>query len=174
MKGRMEAMENEKLRTLAEMEEIGEELKRNKRVLVFANGCFDILHAGHVRYLKAAKALGDALVVAVNSDRSARLLKGPGRPFTPQEERLEILAALECVDHLLLFDDPTVTELLRCLKPHIHAKGTDYTEEMVPEREMVLSYGGRIAITGDPKTRSSSEIGSRLKFSPGSEELPID
>jgi len=167
-------MENGKLRTLAEMEAIGEELKRNNRVLVFANGCFDILHVGHVRYLKAAKALGDALVVAVNSDRSARRLKGPGRPFTPQEERLEILAALECVDHLLLFDEATVAELLLRLKPPIHAKGSDYTEETVPEREVVLSYGGRIAIAGDLKTRSSSEIGSCLKHFLDTEENRVD
>ncbi|MBI3016370.1 MAG: adenylyltransferase/cytidyltransferase family protein [Candidatus Tectomicrobia bacterium] len=166
--------ENGKLRTLAEMETIGAELKKNGKVLVFANGCFDLLHVGHVRYLKAARALGDALVVAVNSDRSARRLKGPGRPFTPQDERLEILAALECVDHLLLFDEATVAELLLRLKPHIHAKGADYTEETVPEREVVLSYGGRIAITGDLKTRSSSEIGSRLKLFLDAEENRVD
>lgn len=156
-------MESGKLRTTEEMEAIVEDLKRKGKVVVFANGCFDLLHVGHVRYLEAARALGDSLVVAVNSDRSARGLKGSGRPFTPQEERLEILSALECVDHLLLFDEATVEELLLRLRPHVHAKGTDYTEETVPEREVVRSYGGRVAIVGDPKTRSSSELGARRK-----------
>lgn len=167
-------MGKEKLRTAEELEAIVADLKRNGKAVVFANGCFDLLHVGHVRYLRAARALGDALVVAVNSDRSARGLKGPGRPFTPQEERLEILSALECVDYLLVFDEATVEGVLRRLRPDVHAKGTDYTEETVPERDVVREYGGRIAIVGDPKTRSSSELGARRRRPAAREESRSD
>jgi len=128
------------------------------RTIVFANGCFDVLHVGHVRYLEAAKALGDLLIVAVNSDQQARKLKGEGRPLLPQDQRAEIVAALEAVDFVTIFDEPTVTELLLALKPDIHAKGTDYTEETVPERDVVRSFGGRVAIVGDPKEHSSTEM----------------
>lgn len=126
--------------------------------IVFANGCFDILHAGHVRYLEAAKAMGDRLIVAVNSDEQAHLLKGEGRPLLPDNQRAEIVASLEAVDLVTIFDEPTVTELLLALKPDIHAKGTDYTEETVPERDVVRSFGGRVAIVGDPKDHSSTEM----------------
>lgn len=130
---------------------------QGKRI-VFANGCFDVLHAGHVRYLEAARALGDILIVAVNSDDQAGRLKGADRPLVPQEQRAEIVSALDAVDLVTIFDEPTVTELLIALKPDIHAKGTDYTEETVPERDVVRSFGGRVAIVGDPKDHSSSEI----------------
>jgi len=130
--------------------------------VILANGCFDILHAGHVRYLAGAKALGDLLVVGVNSDRQVLLLKGPGRPLMPAAERAEIIASLETVDLVTIFDEPTVEILLLALKPDVHAKGTDYTEESVPEREVVRSYGGRVAIVGDPKNHSTSEMIGRL------------
>jgi rfaE bifunctional protein nucleotidyltransferase chain/domain len=127
-------------------------------VIVLANGCFDVLHAGHVRYLEGARALGDILVVGVNSDSEVAKLKGEGRPIMPQAERAEIVAALEAVDLVTIFDEPTVTELLLAVKPDVHAKGTDYTEETVPERDVVRSYGGHVAIVGDPKDHSTSEI----------------
>jgi len=134
---------------------------RHERI-VFANGCFDILHAGHVRYLVAAKALGDLLIVAINSDEQARLLKGEGRPLLPQDQRAEIVSSLEAVDFVTIFDEPTVTELLLALKPDIHAKGTDYTEDTVPERDVVRSFGGRVAIAGDPKNHSSTQMIEKL------------
>jgi len=128
------------------------------KTIVFANGCFDLLHVGHVRYLYGAKSLGDLLIVAINSDRIVRQLKGSNRPLTSENERAEIIAALSCVDYVTIFDTPTVTELLLLLKPDIHAKGTDYTTETVPEREIVKSYGGRVAIVGDPKDHSTTSI----------------
>jgi len=134
---------------------------QGKRI-VFANGCFDVLHAGHVRYLEAARALGDLLIVAVNSDEQAARLKGAGRPLLSQDQRAEIVAALDAVDLVTIFDEPTVTELLLALKPDIHAKGTDYTEETVPERDVVRSFGGQVAIVGDPKNHSSSEMIERV------------
>jgi len=134
---------------------------QGKRI-VFANGCFDVLHAGHVRYLEAARALGDILIVAVNSDEQAGRLKGAGRPLLPQDQRAEIVAALDAVDLVTIFDEPTVTELLLALKPDIHAKGTDYTEETVPEHDVVRSFGGQVAIVGDSKNHSSSEMIERV------------
>jgi len=132
--------------------------KKDGRRIVFANGCFDVLHVGHVRYLEGAKALGDVLVVAVNSDEQVRQQKGEGRPLIPQDQRAEIVSALAAVDFVTIFDEPTVAELLLALKPDVHAKGTDYTEDTVPERDVVRSYGGRVAIAGDPKDHSSSEM----------------
>jgi D-glycero-beta-D-manno-heptose 1-phosphate adenylyltransferase len=126
--------------------------------IVFANGCFDVLHVGHVRYLEAAKTLGDLLIVGINSDEQTRRLKGEGRPLMPEDQRAEIISSLEVVDSVTVFDEPTVAELLLALKPDIHAKGTDYTEDSVPERDVVRSFGGRVAIVGDPKHHSSSEI----------------
>ncbi len=126
--------------------------------IVFANGCFDLLHVGHVRYLVGAKALGDLLVVGLNGDHSVRMLKGPGRPFMPERERAEILSALACVDYVVIFDEPNAENLLLLLKPQIHCKGTDYTKETVPEREVVRSYGGEIAIAGDPKDHSTRDL----------------
>ena len=126
--------------------------------VVFANGCFDLLHVGHVRYLEAAKGLGDLLVVGVNSDEQVRQLKGEGRPYVPERERAEVIASLRAVDYVTVFHEPTVTELLLALRPDIHAKGTDYTEESVPERDVIRSFGGRVQIVGDPKDHSSTEM----------------
>ncbi len=131
--------------------------------VVFANGCFDLLHVGHVRYLEAAKGLGDLLVVGVNSDEQVRRLKGEGRPFVPERERAEVIAALRAVDYVTVFHEPTVTELLLALRPDVHAKGTDYTEETVPEREVVRSFGGRVQIVGDPKDHSSTDVLGRVR-----------
>ena len=130
--------------------------------VVLANGCFDVLHVGHVRYLQGAKALGDLLIVGVNSDEQVRRLKGPGRPVTLENQRAEVLASLECVDLVTIFREPTVEALLLAIKPDVHAKGTDYTEDTVPERAVVRSYGGRVAIVGDQKEHSTSEIIGRL------------
>lgn len=135
--------------------------KHGARV-VFANGCFDILHAGHVRYLEGARALGDMLIVGVNSDKQVRVLKGEGRPFVCERERAEIIASLRAVDFVTIFPEPTVEPLIRAIRPDIHAKGTDYTEESVPERDVVRSYGGRVAIVGDPKDHSSTEMFRRV------------
>jgi D-glycero-beta-D-manno-heptose 1-phosphate adenylyltransferase len=126
--------------------------------VVMANGCFDVLHVGHVRYLQAAKALGGKLIVALNDDNSVRLLKGNGRPVMPGKERAEILAALEPVDVVVIFSEPDVRALLNDIRPDVQAKGTDYTKDSVPERETVNAYGGRVEIVGDPKDHSATEI----------------
>lgn len=136
--------------------------RKNGARVVLANGCFDVLHVGHVRYLAGARELGDVLVVGVNSDEQVARLKGPGRPVLPENERAELVAALESVSYVTVFNEPTVEELLLALKPDIHAKGTDYTEDSVPERDVVRSYGGRVAIVGDPKDHSTSAILARL------------
>ena len=130
--------------------------------IVLANGCFDVLHVGHVRYLAGARELGDVLVVGINSDEQVALQKGDGRPVLPATERAEIVAALEPVTYVTIFDEPTVEELLLALKPDVHAKGTDYTTDTVPERDVVRSYGGQVAIVGDPKDHSTSAIIARL------------
>ena len=130
--------------------------------IVLANGCFDELHVGHVRYLAGARELGDVLVVGINSDEQVALQKGDGRPVLPAIERAEIVAALESVSLVTIFNEPTVTELLLALKPDVHAKGTDYTTDTVPERDVVRSYGGQVAIVGDPKDHSTSAIIARL------------
>jgi rfaE bifunctional protein nucleotidyltransferase chain/domain len=130
--------------------------------IVFANGCFDLLHVGHVRYLEGAKALGDLLVVGVNADEQVRAQKGEGRPFVPERERAEIIASIRAVDFVTIFKEPTVEQLLLSIRPDIHAKGTDYTEESVPERDVVRSYGGRVCIVGDPKDHSSTEMVRRV------------
>jgi len=130
--------------------------------IVLANGCFDVLHVGHIRYLAGARSEGDLLIVGVNSDAQVRKQKGDGRPILPAAQRAEIVAALESVNFVTVFDEPTVEELLLALKPDVHAKGTDYTVDSVPEREVVKSYGGRVAIVGDPKDHSTSEILSRM------------
>jgi rfaE bifunctional protein nucleotidyltransferase chain/domain len=126
--------------------------------IILANGCFDVLHAGHVRYLEGARALGDVLVVGINSDSQVTKLKGEGRPILLEIDRAEIVASMEAVTLVTIFDEPTVTELLLAIKPDVHAKGTDYTEETVPERDVVRSYGGRVAIVGDPKNHSTSQM----------------
>ena len=132
------------------------------KIVVLANGCFDVLHAGHVRYLEGARALGDLLIVGINSDDQVTRLKGEGRPILPERARAEIVASLEAVDLVTIFDEPTVTELLLAIRPDIHAKGTDYTEETVPEREVVRSFGGHVRIVGDPKNHSTSELIARF------------
>jgi rfaE bifunctional protein nucleotidyltransferase chain/domain len=129
----------------------------------FANGAFDLLHVGHIRYLEAARKEADRLIVAVNDDRSVRGMKGPNRPVLNQADRAELVAALRAVDYVVIFPEPTVTPLLELLRPDVHCKGTDYTIETVPERETVRAYGGRIAIVGDPKDHSTSDLLSRLK-----------
>ena len=130
--------------------------------VVLANGCFDVLHVGHVRYLAGARNEGDLLIVGVNSDKQVRVQKGEGRPVLPAVQRAEIVAALESVNYVTIFEEPTVEKLLLALRPDVHAKGTDYTVESVPEREVVKSYGGRVAIVGDPKDHSTSQILSRM------------
>ena len=134
--------------------------------VVLANGCFDLLHVGHVRYLEAAKAEGDVLVVGLNSDRGVRELKGDGRPVMSVKERAELVAALEAVDYVVVFDTPTVEPLVEALKPDVHAKGTDYTVESVPERAAVEAAGGRVAIVGDPKDHSTRDLLSDIRKRP--------
>ena len=131
--------------------------------IAFANGCFDVLHVGHVRYLQDASKVADVLVVAVNSDASVGVLKGAGRPVMPQEERAEIIAALRGVAYVTIFDDPAPRALLELLRPDFQCKGTDYTTDSVPEADLVKSWGGRVIITGDPKNHSTTEILSKMK-----------
>ncbi len=126
--------------------------------VTLANGCFDLLHVGHVRYLQGARALGGKLVVAINSDESVRKLKGHGRPAMPERERAEIIAALACVDAVVIFDEPDVRALIREIRPNVQVKGTDYTRESVPERDEVMACGGRVEIVGDPKNHSTTEM----------------
>jgi rfaE bifunctional protein nucleotidyltransferase chain/domain len=152
----------DKIKTLDELCIIVAAQKRQGKRVIFANGCFDLLHVGHIRYLRAARALGDLLIVAVNSDASVRTLKGAGRPLIPEAERLEILAAITDIDYLLLFDELDVRRLLLYLQPDIQTKGTDYTLETIPEREVVLSYGGSLAVVGDPKDHSSTTLLERI------------
>jgi rfaE bifunctional protein nucleotidyltransferase chain/domain len=132
------------------------------RTIAFANGCFDLLHVGHVRYLESASREADILVVAVNDDESVKRLKGDGRPILPAADRAELVAALRCVDYVVIFPEPTVGPLLTSLRPDVHCKGTDYTVDSVPERDIVLGYGGRTAIVGDPKDHSTRELLSRI------------
>ena len=132
------------------------------RTIAFANGCFDLLHVGHIRYLQAAAEEADRLIVAVNDDTTAGL-KGPGRPIMPAADRAELIAALRGVDYVVVFPEPTVTPLLMLLRPDVHCKGTDYTSDTVPERETVRRYGGRIAIVGDPKDHSTRDLVARLR-----------
>jgi len=148
--------------SLEEAEALARELRKQGRRLVLANGCFDLLHVGHIRYLQGAKQLGDVLIVALNSDASVRRIKGRGRPLMNHGERAEIVAALGCVDYVVTFDDDTVDRVVARLKPHVHAKGTDYTEESVPERERVLAVGGQVAIVGDPKAHSTRDLISAI------------
>src|SRR3954452_1873015 len=137
------------------------------RTVAFANGCFDLLHVGHVRYLQAAADEADRLVVAINADASVAGLKGSGRPILSESDRAELVAALRGVDYVVIFPEPTVTPLLLALKPDVHCKGTDYTAETVPERDTVRSYGGRVAIVGDPKDHSTRDLLRRVADSGG-------
>ena len=132
------------------------------RTLAFANGCFDLLHVGHIRYLESAAREADILVVAVNDDASVRTLKGQGRPVLCADDRAELVAALRVVDYVVIFPEPTVGPLLTSLRPEVHCKGTDYTSESVPERDIVKRYGGRTAIVGDPKDHSTRDLLSRI------------
>ena len=152
-----------KIGTLQEVKARLEETRRAGRTVALANGCFDVLHVGHVRYLAGARAEADVLVVGVNGDASVRRLKGPGRPLLPEEDRAVLVAALESVDHVLVFAEDDAGALLLALRPDVHCKGTDYAPETVPEREVVRSYGGRVAIVGDPKDHDTRRIIERVR-----------
>jgi rfaE bifunctional protein nucleotidyltransferase chain/domain len=152
-----------KIAPLAEVAERAEEARRAGRTVALANGCFDVLHVGHVRYLEGARAEADLLVVGVNGDDSVRRLKGEGRPVLPAADRALLVAALRAVDHVVVFEEDDVGDLLRRLRPDVHCKGTDYTVDSVPEREIVRSYGGRVAIVGDPKDHDTSRLLARIR-----------
>jgi D-glycero-beta-D-manno-heptose 1-phosphate adenylyltransferase len=154
-----------KILSRTELRQRVEQWRRSGEHVTLANGGFDLLHVGHVRYLQAAKALGGRLVVAINSDESVRALKGEGRPIMPAEERAEIVAALADVDAVVIFPELDVRAIIREIRPDIQAKGTDYTADSVPERDAVIEYGGRVEIVGDPKDHSTSEI-IRSRLSP--------
>lgn len=153
---------NGKLIPRTKVEALGKRLRQTGKRIVFANGCFDLFHVGHVRYLEGARREGDVLVVGVNSDHSVRQLKGEGRPLLPEQARAELLAAMESVDYVVIFDDVTAENILRDLRPGVHCKGTDYTEATVPEREVVKGWGGRVAIVGDAKDHSTRQILARI------------
>ena len=138
------------------------EARKAGRTVAFANGCFDLLHVGHVRYLAAAAQEADQLIVAINDDASVRALKGEGRPILTAADRAELVAALRFVDYVVVFPEPTVGPLLEALRPDVHCKGTDYTLDSVPERDVVRGYGGRIAIVGDAKDHSTRELLARI------------
>ena len=150
--------EESKILTRDQLRQRAQNWRAAGRQITLANGNFDLLHVGHVRYLRAAKALCGKLVVAINSDESVRALKGEGRPIMPENERAEIIAALADVDAVVIFSEPDVRAIIREIRPDIHAKGTDYIVESVPERDAVTEYGGRVVIVGDPKDHSTSEI----------------
>jgi D-glycero-beta-D-manno-heptose 1-phosphate adenylyltransferase len=146
-------------------DELAERVREERaagRTIAFANGCFDILHVGHIRYLESAAREADVLVVAINDDDSVRQLKGEGRPILPASDRAELVAALRCVDYVVIFSESTVGPLLTALRPDVHCKGTDYTIESVPERDIVVGYGGRTAIVGDPKDHSTRGLLARI------------
>jgi rfaE bifunctional protein nucleotidyltransferase chain/domain len=152
-----------KIHTRESLRELAQRWREQGETIILANGGFDLLHVGHVRYLRGAKALGGRLIVALNSDSSLRALKGPDRPLLPEEERAEILDALTDVDAIVIFHEPDVRALIRELHPDIHAKGTDYTRDSVPERDEVLAYGGRVEIVGDPKDHSTTGFLLRMQ-----------
>ena len=152
-----------KIGTLEEVAARVAEARREGRSVALANGCFDVLHVGHVRYLEGARREADLLVVGVNGDESVRRLKGPGRPVMPEDDRAELVAALRWVDLVLVFREDDVGRLLLALRPDVHCKGTDYTPETVPEREVVRSYGGRVAIVGDPKDHDTRALLRKLR-----------
>ncbi len=152
-----------KVCTLEQAVTLAKAARAEGKTVALANGVFDLLHVGHVRYLEGARQLADVLVVAVNTDRSTRAYKGPGRPIIPEAERAELVGALGCTDRVLLFDQPDVREVIRALRPDVHVKGTDYTPETIPERDEVQAYGGRVAVAGDPKNHSTSALAERLR-----------
>jgi rfaE bifunctional protein nucleotidyltransferase chain/domain len=141
---------------------LGERLRAEGKRIVFTNGCFDLLHVGHLRYLQQARALGEVLVVGLNTDAGVRRLKGPSRPIVPEEERAELLAGLECVDYVTLFDEPTPVETIAALRPHLHAKGGDYRVEDLPEAETVRAGGGEVVIMALVPGRSTTDIVARV------------
>jgi D-glycero-beta-D-manno-heptose 1-phosphate adenylyltransferase len=151
-----------KILTPADLPSLRERTRQAGRTLAFANGVFDLLHVGHVRYLQAAAREADVLVVGVNGDASTRALKGEGRPLTPASERAELIAALECVHHVVVFEEATCDAVLASLRPDVHCKGTDYTAASVPEAATVRAFGGRIAIVGDPKDHATRDLIARL------------
>ena len=152
-----------KVGSLAEVRDRLAETRRAGRRVALANGCFDVLHVGHVRYLEGARREADVLVVGVNGDGSVRRLKGPGRPIMPAPDRALLVAALRAVDHVVVFEEDDVTRLLLTLRPDVHCKGTDYTPETVPEKDVVRSYGGRVAIVGDPKDHDTRALIERIR-----------
>ena len=152
-----------KITTVEALKQICEEARRDKKTVALANGCFDLLHVGHTRYLQGARAEGDLLIVGVNADASVKKLKGPNRPLQNEDDRALLVAALHAVDWVVIFREDTVDNLLLALRPDVQCKGTDYTVDTVPERETVKSYGGRVAIVGDPKDHNTSTILARLK-----------
>jgi rfaE bifunctional protein nucleotidyltransferase chain/domain len=152
-----------KLRDLQELKPLVEQWKQQGKRIVFANGCFDLLHVGHVRYLQDAKTQGDVLIVGLNSDESTRRLKGEGRPLLNQRDRAFMLSGLECVDHVVIFEDDTADGLLLELRPHIHCKGGDYSPETIPERNTVRSYGGTATITGGRKVQSTGWLLEKIR-----------
>nr|WP_234945299.1 adenylyltransferase/cytidyltransferase family protein [Anaeromyxobacter sp. Fw109-5] len=149
--------------TLAELPRVRAAASAAGRTIALANGVFDLFHVGHLRYLKGARAEADLLVVAVNSDASTRANKGPGRPIVPEGERAEIVEALGCVDHVVLFDSKDVVPVIRALRPDVQVKGTDYTPDTIPEAAEVRAYGGRVAVAGDPKDHSTTELIGKLE-----------
>jgi rfaE bifunctional protein nucleotidyltransferase chain/domain len=153
----------DKIVTLAEAQTRVAEARRAGRTVALANGCFDVLHVGHVRYLEGARGEADMLVVGVNADASVRKLKGAGRPVLPEGDRALLVAAVRAVDHVVVFAEDDVSRLLLTLRPDVHCKGTDYTPETVPERDVVRSYGGRVAIVGDPKDHDTRSLLRRIR-----------
>jgi D-glycero-beta-D-manno-heptose 1-phosphate adenylyltransferase len=154
---------NDKIVSREQARRLAEEWRSAGEKVILTNGCFDLIHVGHIRYLRAAKQLGGKLVVALNADASVREIKGEGRPLMPETERAEILAALSDVDAIVVFAEPDVRAVIRELRPDVQAKGTDYTAESVPERDEVMAYGGRVAIVGDPKDHSTTEILEQMR-----------
>jgi len=152
----------DKLQTLEQVAREREQWRAHGRTVALANGVFDLLHVGHVRYLQGARELADVLVVAVNSDASTRAYKGPGRPYIPEMERAELVAALACTDRVIIFDEPNVRGIIWALQPDVHVKGTDYTPDSIPEADEVRAYGGRTAVAGDPKDHSTTELARRM------------
>ncbi len=150
----------------SEVRSLGERLRREGKRIAFANGCFDLLHVGHVRFLEGAREQGDVLVVGINGDAAVRGLKGPGRPLMPAEARASLIGALEPVDYVVIFDDLTAEGVLRDLRPHVQCKGTDYTEQTVPERAVMESLGGEVRIVGDAKNHSTREVLAEISRRP--------
>ena len=148
--------------TLSDASALADRLRAAGRRVVLANGCFDLLHVGHVRYLEAARRLGDVLFVGINADAAVARLKGPGRPLMPVTERVELVAALRFVDHVVVFEEDTAERLVEAIRPHVHAKGTDYTAERVPEAAAVRAAGGEVAIVGDPKNHATRDVIARV------------